>query len=591
MTLKEILLYSSSIEDEIVLTQPIECEDDGEVFLFLSETSTITLTGEGQYRFCGLVFRHETADAPTLFQVRDAQVIFEDCVFEGATGGTEENLATAVYAGGHSRVVFRRCHFRDNDVHVRAEAQSQCEFQECLFQEARADGMRFSDECEVLLRACEISGSGWSGLTAEGTATVSLTGCTVSRNGCHGVELRESSRYLGRGNVIKENGQNGLYGEGESKSLAEFDELLGNGLAGLDLCGDSTALWTGAQSTHNTVHGFQLRESSRLTLVDGVASENLGSGIALFGSSHLEAQDLTVEANSLNGIQCAEGSRLVLNRSSVAQNKGAAASGFGKSRLYLEKSRFNDSGSHGIQVCEEGYALIRDCEVMDNARAAIVFAGETRGLVECSTLAHNLVDGLVTADSSRVTALENLIRSNGRDGVMVLSQNSVNLLENHPQKNGRHGIYAGPGSQPLVEQNLCEENGGEQLSVHTESLRCVGQGEPEQDSEATTIEVEGGTNLKLPFQPKEMEHTMLCALAKHGRLSEAALGKVAKTRRVGGAMENLIDRLNKAGMPLIRHDGNGPEGNIYALKIDTSRARQTPGSRTQNTQTQGREIC
>lgn len=69
---------------------------------------------------------------------------------------------------------------------------------------------------------------------------------------------------------------------------------------------------------------------------------------------------------------------------------------------------------------------------------------------------------------------------------------------------------------------------------------------------------------------------MLLALAKHGRLSEAALGKVAKSRRVGGAMENLIARLNQAGMPLIRHDGDGPEGNIYALKLDTTRVRNLP---------------
>ena len=84
---------------------------------------------------------------------------------------------------------------------------------------------------------------------------------------------------------------------------------------------------------------------------------------------------------------------------------------------------------------------------------------------------------------------------------------------------------------------------------------------------------------------------MLVALAKHGRLSEAALGKVAKTRRVGGAMENLIDRLNKAGMPIIRHDGQGPEGNIYALKVDTTRQRKTSFTKTETTSIQGRQIC
>ena len=73
---------------------------------------------------------------------------------------------------------------------------------------------------------------------------------------------------------------------------------------------------------------------------------------------------------------------------------------------------------------------------------------------------------------------------------------------------------------------------------------------------------------------------MLEALARHGRLSELALGKVAKTRRVGGAMENLIARLNRAGMPIIQHEGQGPEGVVYALKLDTSRTRIHPSEET-----------
>jgi len=265
--------------------------------------------------------------------------------------------------------------------------------------------------------------------------------------------------------------------------------------------------------------------------------------------------------------------------------------------MVVERSRFNDCGGHGIQVADECQALLRDCEVMENRRAAILFAGSARGVVESCTLAHNTLDGLVTSDRSKVTAIENIIRNNSRDGLLVLSCCNGQFLENQVQGNERFGIYAGPGARPLLSDNECDGNSKEQILLETALARSANRQAHQQDDASAeipagvTLSVEGGDDLHLPFQPKKMEKTMLQALAKHGRLSEAALGKVAKTRRVGGAMENLIDRLNRAGMPFIRHDGDGPEGTIYTFKVDTSRIRKMPRSNTQSRPNQGRNVC
>lgn len=59
------------------------------------------------------------------------------------------------------------------------------------------------------------------------------------------------------------------------------------------------------------------------------------------------------------------------------------------------------------------------------------------------------------------------------------------------------------------------------------------------------------------------ERQVLEALARHGRMSEAELGRALGTRRIGGLMEILLEKL--AGWPGLVPEGEGPEGRIYAF--------------------------
>lgn len=605
MILKEILNCETGQEFEVscnlalsgpvCLHRGVTLNGDSTQICFRDQNASLRLVGHGPFRFRGLIFRHEAHTGGNLLHCEDATVIFEDCIFEGAGGGAEESLATALRVIGRSRVVMHRCQFQDNDVHLQLDGESHAEIHQSRFCQARADGLRLYGQTQMLGTELEIKNSGWSGLCAHGQATVSVRQSVIGENGCHGLEVGESAQYYGTGNQFAQNSYSGLCGFGSSTILSKDEKLLDNGLCGADLSGHTTATFDQLDCRENKEHGLQFRENSRVVLRDCATQSNHKTGVALFGESGADAEDLYCESNQAGGIICAESSRFTINRANVCQNGSSGLACFGRSKLVAERSRFNDCEAHGMQISDDCQAVVRDCELMENQRSGLVFAGSSRGLAESNTLAHNKVDGLVTADRCKVTAVENLIRSNDRDGVLCLSVCAGQFLDNKVQKNGRNGVYAGPGAKPLLGDNACLENEAEQVILETNLARSANRAarnEQETSEEipaGVTLSMDSGEALHLPFQPKKVERTLLTALAKHGRLSEQALGKVAKTRRVGGAMENLIDRLNRAGMPLIRHDGDGPEGQIYCFKIDTQRTRKPPQSK--QLENQGRKIC
>jgi hypothetical protein len=251
------------------------------------------------------------------------------------------------------------------------------------------------------------------------------------------------------------------------------------------------------------------------------------------------------------------------------------------------------SQGYGAQVSQACRLQISDAEMHDNSKGGLLLADQACAWIGYSTFCDNGLHGVAVSDSACLTLLETTLSGNARDGVILLGQGACEILRNQVIGNGRHGVFAAGGATPLLDANVLRDNEGEQLLLEG-PLRGTPAAEPAPSLEqpaGVTLSAEGGGSLTLPFQPKPIEESMLLALLRHGRLSEAQLGKAANSRRVGGAMENLIDRLNKAGLPVLRHDGEGPEGNVYALKLDLSRTRQAPGGRTSSGAIQGREIC
>lgn len=95
---------------------------------------------------------------------------------------------------------------------------------------------------------------------------------------------------------------------------------------------------------------------------------------------------------------------------------------------------------------------------------------------------------------------------------------------------------------------------------------------PKKGKKSTELEVQtpSGTLVRVTVPLSGLsqpERQVLEALARHGRMSEAELGRALGTRRIGGLMEILLEKL--AGWPGLVPEGEGPEGRIYAFQRES----------------------
>jgi hypothetical protein len=78
----------------------------------------------------------------------------------------------------------------------------------------------------------------------------------------------------------------------------------------------------------------------------------------------------------------------------------------------------------------------------------------------------------------------------------------------------------------------------------------------------------GGQSIafELPFDPTEIDRKALEHLARYQRLSEGELSRLCNTRRIGGVMGLLMERLAKAGWNGLEEEAAGEDGRVFAFR-------------------------
>lgn len=112
---------------------------------------------------------------------------------------------------------------------------------------------------------------------------------------------------------------------------------------------------------------------------------------------------------------------------------------------------------------------------------------------------------------------------------------------------------------------------GEWLLLHQDILIRLFSLNPEaraSDGLVSATDLEGRhRSLDVPIELEPKERRVMEALLRYGKLSERELSQLVGSRRVGGLLEKLVDRLESAGSYLLRVAGQGDDGRIYEIAI------------------------
>lgn len=112
---------------------------------------------------------------------------------------------------------------------------------------------------------------------------------------------------------------------------------------------------------------------------------------------------------------------------------------------------------------------------------------------------------------------------------------------------------------------------GEWLLLHQDILIRLFSLNPEaraSDGLVSAVDLEGRQrSLDVPIELEPKERRVVEALLRYGKLSERELSQLVGSRRVGGLLEKLVDRLESAGSYLLRVAGQGDDGRVYELAL------------------------
>jgi parallel beta-helix repeat protein len=240
-----------------------------------------------------------------------------------------------------------------------------------------------------------------------------------------------------------------------------------NATAAIYLAGEANILMEGITCTDNRELGIAFRENAGGTVKDNVCNKNGEAGFYI----------------DSNGTILLEGNECSHNGSEESSGVGILVGG--EANPTIEKNTCNGNKNAGISFGQFAGGNIKNNECTFNGFAGINVEDEAKPNLEGNTCSKNGADelgvGIAYFENSGGVAKNNTLRENKRDGILVMHDAAPELLENDCSMNQKFGIfysgnqggsaiknqcafnnwfgiYVSENSQPLLQENICNNN-------------------------------------------------------------------------------------------------------------------------------------
>ena len=184
----------------------------------------------------------------------------------------------------------------------------------------------------------------------------------------------------------------------------------------------------------NNAYGFFLSESSKNTLINNVASGQIGDGIYVTNSNYNTISNNTVKLNPRYGIRLGDSHINTVRNNNISNNAYGIRLAFSHNNI-IEKNNVQSSTYDGIFLHSSN-----DNSFVDN------------------TANHNNYDGFFINASYNNTLINNVANANNYDGFGLELVNNHTLINNRVNSNNKSGISLTSSNRNLLKGNVASLN-------------------------------------------------------------------------------------------------------------------------------------
>jgi parallel beta-helix repeat protein len=530
--------------------------------------------GVGPYRVVDLTVSHQGEQPGQVVWIDGSRCDFERCVISGGRWINEKGYGAGLHFSGASRGQVDFCDLTENDFGASLEDDAVVGFESNNININRIDGLRFGDRSHGKVIQNQCTHNLRSGISVRNQAFPELSGNGCKHNGEDGIVYVDQAEGLCLSNDCDYNGHNGIAVRGLANPRLVGNQCNVNQHNGMTFSGETVALARENRCGANLFHGLQIEDQARPCLQKNHSSENCASGIAFFGESGGQVLDHDLSLNEFYGIQVGDSAQPWIDDNSLRHNKMSGLAYFGRAGGLARKNRCTRNVYHGVQVAEEARPTLESNRAEHNGLAGIACLGQSQAAIRENECQFNQQSGIFVGDQAEPFLDQNRCIENSLNGLVYTGSGAGVSQKNRCESNGQYGIHIGPQASPILNDNHCQNNPVSDVVCLTETAVSVGAGRSfgtrKQVAVGFQVALETGDGqpfqLSLAFEPKPAERKVLESLARYSKMSEAQLAKATSTRRIGGLIESLVEKLQASGSACVVREGDGPDGAIYAFR-------------------------
>ncbi|MFE3073320.1 right-handed parallel beta-helix repeat-containing protein [Streptomyces sp. NPDC059247] len=345
-------------------------------------------------------------------------------------------------------------------------------FRNCVFRDARGNGVCANGEARGLIEDCEISATDKPAVALEqNSATrvvrtsvrdcllgvyisskerVVLEDCSVSATKVHGIALAEGTDpVLSRCRVSRTKG-NGIHVTGRSRGAFEECEV------------------TAAEGT-----GIWVEESSGPSFKRCSVRDSREAGVQLTGDSAPDFDRLEVRGGAGAGVRVLEGANPMLRRLNVSDVAGAGVEVTRGGRGRVEGSEISGTGQAGVRIADGGDAYVGTTTVRETGAAGVSVGGGGVATLRDCEVSGSPQEGVLVEDGGELTAARTRARSCRRYGFRVAGGGRATLNRCEAVDNTGDGIRVDSTEAVRVHDCAVSGNGGSGLRQLKPSARLA----------------------------------------------------------------------------------------------------------------------